>query len=132
MLAKLLLLFVLVPLLELALLIRIGNLLGFWPTMGLVIATGTVGALLARSQGLRVVREISLDLRSARMPAARLMDGMLILIGGALLLTPGLLTDVVGFLLLLPFSRNAFKGALRRRFERMIRSGSVNMITLIR
>jgi UPF0716 protein FxsA len=132
MIARLLLLFVVVPLIELAILIRIGNWLGFWPTIGLVIATGTFGAFLARSQGGRVLREIRTDLGGGRVPAAHLVDGLLILVGGALLLTPGLLTDVVGLLLLLPFTRNRLKAGVRARLEQMVRSGQVNVITLIR
>jgi len=132
MIARLLLLFVLIPLLELAILIRVGTLLGFWPTIGLVVVTGAVGALLAKSQGTRVLAAIREDLAAGRVPAARLLDGLLILVGGAVLLTPGLLTDVAGLALLLPFTRSWLKMALRRRFERMIRSGEVGMITLIR
>ena len=132
MLARLLLIFILVPILEMALLIRLGQLLGFWPTIGLVIATGAIGALLAKSQGLRVLSAIQADLASGRPPASRLVDGFLILLGGVLLLTPGLITDTAGFLLLLPFTRSRMKESLRRRFEKMVRSGQVSMIGLIR
>lgn len=130
--ARLLLLFVLVPLVELALLIRIGNWLGFWPTIGIVVATGALGALLAKSQGARVLGEIRADLTSGRVPAARLLDGLLILAGGIVLLTPGLLTDALGLMLLLPVTRNRLKAVVRRRFEGMVQSGNVSMITLIR
>jgi UPF0716 protein FxsA len=132
MLGKLLLLFVLVPLLELAILVRLGGVLGFWPTIGIVVVTGAVGALLARSQGTRVLSGIRTELAVGQMPTDRLVDGLLILVGGAVLLTPGLLTDVLGLALLIPFTRRRFKAALRRRFDRMIRTGQVNMITLIR
>jgi UPF0716 protein FxsA len=132
MLVRLLLLFVLVPLIELALLIRIGSWLGFWPTMALVIATGALGAVLARSQGTRVLREIRNDLVERRVPTGRLLDGMLVLVGGVVLLTPGLITDIVGLLLLVPFTRQRLKEIVRRRFERMVRSGEVGTITLIR
>jgi len=129
---KLLLLFVLLPLLELAILVRLGGVLGFWPTIGIVVVTGGVGALLARSQGIRVLSGIRTELAVGRMPTDRLVDGLLILVGGAVLLTPGLLTDVLGLALLIPFTRRRFKAAVRRRFDRMIRTGQVNMITLIR
>jgi UPF0716 protein FxsA len=132
MLARLLLLFVLVPLIELAILIRIGTWLGFWPTIGLVIATGAIGAMLAKSQGGRVLRDIRGDLSAGRVPATRLLDGFLVLVGGIVLLTPGLLTDIAGLMLLLPFTRNRLKEGVRRRFERMAQSGQVSMITLIR
>jgi UPF0716 protein FxsA len=130
--ARLLLLFVLVPLIELAILIRIGNWLGFWPTLGLVVATGAVGALLAKAQGARVLGEIRSDLAAGRVPAARLVDGLLVLVGGIVLLTPGLISDILGLLLLLPVTRDRLKASVRRRFERMVDSGQVSMITLIR
>jgi UPF0716 protein FxsA len=132
MLAKLFLIFILVPILEMALLIRLGQLLGFWPTIALVVATGAIGALLAKSQGLRVLSAIQADLATGQPPASRLVDGLLILLGGVLLLTPGLITDTAGFLLLLPFTRSRMKESLRRRFEKMVRSGQVSMIGLIR
>jgi UPF0716 protein FxsA len=131
-LARLLLLFVLVPLVELAILIRLGTLIGFWPTIGLVVATGTLGAVLAKSQGLRVLQAIQADLRAGRVPTGRLMDGLLVLVGGIVLLTPGLLTDVLGIVLLLPFTRARFMAGVRRRFERMVSAGEVNVITLVR
>jgi UPF0716 protein FxsA len=121
---RLLLLFVLVPLLELAILVRLGGYLGFWPTMGLVITTGIVGAALARHQGTRVVKRIRTEIAWGRVPAAPLMDGFLVLAGGLLLLTPGLLTDLVGFALLVPLTRHALKRVLTQRIEKMVRGGT--------
>jgi len=132
MLLRLLALFVLVPLLEMAILIRLGQLLGFWPTVGLVVATGAAGAMLARSQGLQVLRGIRTEMSVGQLPSARLFDGLLILIGGALLLTPGLLTDLVGFLLLLPASRRRVAASLRRRAEAAIRSGRTHFLVIRR
>jgi UPF0716 protein FxsA len=132
MLARLLLIFIIVPLVEMAVLIRLGQLLGFWPTIGLIVATGTIGALLAKSQGVRVLSAIQADLANGSPPASRLVDGFLILVGGILLLTPGLITDLIGFLFLLPFSRSRLKDGLRRRFENMVRSGQVSMTSLMR
>ena len=126
MLGKLLLLFIAVPLLELAILVKLGSVFGFWPTITLVFVTGTLGALLARSQGTQVLRAIQTELSVGRMPTARLLDGLLVLIGGIVLLTPGLLTDITGLLLLLPPSRAWFKRILQRKLEGMIRSGQVN------
>ena len=107
MLARLLLLFVLVPLLELALLIKVGQHVGVWPTVGLVVLTGVLGASLAKQQGLLTLRQIERELEFGRIPAAQLVDGLIILIGGALLLTPGFLTDTLGLCLLLPPTRRA-------------------------
>jgi len=129
---RLFLLFVAVPVIELAILVRLGGLIGFWATLGLVLATGVAGASLAKWQGLRVVRGIQAELAVGRMPAARLLDGLLILVGGILLLTPGLLSDVAGILLLAPPTRNRVKAALGRRMEGMIRSGQVSVVSLVR
>ena len=129
---RLLALFVIVPLVDLAILVRLGQALGFWPTIGLVVATGTAGAFLARSQGLRVLRGIRTEMSVGQMPSTRLLDGLLVLIGGTLLLTPGLLTDLAGFVLLLPPTRSRLKEILRRRVERMVRSGSTSIHVLRR
>ncbi|MFW6078112.1 MAG: FxsA family protein [Gemmatimonadota bacterium] len=132
MLARLLLLFIAVPLIELALLIRVGTLIGIWPTMAIVVATGVAGAALARAQGLRVWLGIRDDLRQGRMPVQGLVDGLLVLVGGVLLLTPGVLTDLLGIALLLPWTRAVARRYLRRRLERMRRTGQVHFTMLIR
>ena len=90
-----------------------------------MILTGFVGALLARREGFRVMLAIRRDLEEGQMPAPRMMDGLMILLAGALLITPGLITDTVGFLLLLPFVRAAIRMWLRRKLERKLREGSV-------
>ena len=100
---RLLILFTVVPLVELALLIKLGNLIGLWPTILIVIATGVLGAALARSQGTRTVGAIRAELAQGRAPTESLINGLLILVGGVVLLTPGLLTDLLGFSLLVPF-----------------------------
>lgn len=130
--ARLLFVFVAIPLLELAILVWLGSRIGFLPTITIVLVTGALGALLARSQGGRILREIRAELGAGRVPAARLLDGLLILIGGISLLTPGLLSDVFGFALLLPPTRNRIKRWLRARFEWMVRSGNVSFTMLLR
>jgi UPF0716 protein FxsA len=130
--AKLLLLFIAVPIIELALLVKLGTLVGFWPTLALVLVTGTLGALLTRSQGLRVVRQIQAEMAVGQMPAASLIDGLLVLIGGVVLLTPGLLTDIAGLVLLMPPTRDRIRAILRRKMEGMIRSGTVRVFTPVR
>ena len=96
------LLFIVVPIGELALLIKIGELLGLPTTVAIVIVTGTLGAILARWQGLVVLRKLRSELNSGRMPGGTMFEGVLILIAGAFLVTPGVVTDGVGFLLLIP------------------------------
>jgi UPF0716 protein FxsA len=129
---RLLALFVLLPLIELALLIQIGQWIGLGWTLALVVATGFLGATLARRQGLRAWVAIQAELRAGRMPARELMDGLLVLIGGIVLLTPGVLTDLAGFALLVPATRAAFKRGLRRRLERAVERGDASFTLILR
>lgn len=129
---RLLALFVLLPLAELALLIRIGQWIGLGWTLALVVGTGFLGATLARRQGLRVWIAIQAELRAGRMPARELMDGLLVLIGGIVLLTPGILTDLAGLALLVPVTRSAFKRILQRRLERAIERGDASFTVILR
>ncbi len=129
-LARLALLFVIVPLLELALLIEIGQVVGFLPTMALVVFTGVTGAWLARLEGLKTLWRLRDDLARGQLPGQAIMDGMSILVGGALLLTPGILTDLVGFSLLLPPTRRAIQRRVRENLERRIQDGAIEMTVL--
>jgi len=124
----LLLLFVVLPAVELALLIEVGGRIGTAATLGLIAATGVVGASLARRQGLGVLRHLQREVDAGRLPAGSLVDGALILVAGALLVTPGILTDGFGFLCLVPAFRALLKSALHRRFERAVREGRVQMV----
>jgi UPF0716 protein FxsA len=125
---RLLLLFILVPAVELALLIELGRVIGTPATLGIIVLTGAVGAALARWQGLRVLRDLQAESAAGHLPADPLMDGAIILLAGALLITPGILTDVFGFLCLVPATRALGKRAIRRRFEQAVRDGSVVMM----
>lgn len=102
MLGRLILLFTLVPFAELALLIWIGGRIGALATFALVVATGVLGASLARYQGLATWARFRRALEQGRLPGSELVEGLLILVAGAVLLTPGVLTDLAGFLLLTP------------------------------
>ena len=117
---RLLLLFTLVPLIELFLLVKLGDVIGFWPTVALVVTTGALGAILTRMEGLRVLRQAQADFQQGRVPTDRLLDGLLILVAGAVLLTPGLITDAVGFFLLVPPGRRMVRklvsAVVARRF----------------
>jgi len=124
---RLLLLFLVLPVVELALLLRVGARLGLVPTLLLIVITGVVGAALARRQGLAVIGRLQADLQAQRLPAQPILDGVAILVAAALLVTPGILTDIVGFALLTPALREAAKAALLRRFERAVREGRVKM-----
>lgn len=124
---RLAILFVVVPILELALLIRLGQVVGFWPTFGLVFFTGVTGAWMARQEGIRALLNLRTELASGRPPTQALMDGAAVLVGGALLLTPGIITDLVGFLLLFPPTRHAIRRGIQRRLSRAIRAGEIQV-----
>ena len=117
MLLKLFLAFTIIPIIEIYLLIEIGSMFGALTAVTLVILTGFLGAFLARMQGLQTLYRIQESLREGRMPSGELLDALLIVIAGLVLLTPGFLTDSVGFLLLIPATRNAIKYWLRRQIE---------------
>ena len=98
--------FLLVPLIEIALFIQVGGLIGLWPTLGIVILTAILGTYLVRSQGRRALDDLRGSFRQLRDPTRPLAHGAMILFSGALLLTPGFFTDAVGFLLLIPAVRD--------------------------
>ena len=129
MLGYLILLFTVVPVVELALLIKIGQHIGVSYTLAIVILTGIVGAYLARSQGFRTLRRIQEDINQGLMPADKIFDGVMILCGGILLLTPGFVTDLIGFMALVPFTRHLIKLWLKRKIKDMIAQGRVITIT---
>ncbi len=122
---RLLLLFILVPAVELILLIKLGGIIGLFPTVGIIVLTGFLGAALTRMQGLAVLRRMQQEMAAGQMPAGSIMDGVIILIAGALLLTPGFLTDIVGFSCLIPGVRSVIKRFAQARVERAVREGKV-------
>lgn len=125
MLSRLMLVFVIVPLVELALLLVVGQRIGLWLTVALVVATGIGGAALARQQGLRAIKAVQEELAAGQLPGRAMLDGLAVLVGGALLLTPGILTDLAGFGLVLPFSRRWLRSRIQRSLERRARAGQV-------
>ncbi len=129
MLGYLILLFTLIPVIELAFLIRIGQYIGISWTLGVVIFTGVAGAYLAKMQGLITLRRIQEDVNQGRMPTEKLFDGVLILCSGILLLTPGFITDIIGLMGLIPLTRDLFKRWLKRKIEDMISRGEAITIT---
>ncbi len=107
-------LFILVPIAELAVIIQVGETIGVWWTIALLIADSILGSLLMRSQGRAAWRRFNQALGAGRVPAREVADGVLVIFGGALLLTPGFITDIVGLLFLLPPTR----AVIRRVFLR--------------
>jgi UPF0716 protein FxsA len=124
---RLLLLFVVVPVTELILLVEIGQRVGTFTTLGLILGTGVVGASLARQQGSSTFARLRSELAEGRSPAGSIIDGVLILVAAALLVTPGILTDAVGFLVLVPACRQLVQRYLKGRFERAIRTRVVSV-----
>lgn len=117
MLARLLLLFILVPLIEVVILIKIGTRVGALPTIGMVIAVGFLGAWLARREGLRALLNIQNELHAGRLPGDAMIDALLVLVAGVLMITPGVLTDVAGIVLLIPPARAVVRNYLKARFQ---------------
>ena len=114
---KLFLAFTTIPIFEIYLLIHIGTIFGVFTSIGLVVFTGILGAYLARIQGLQTIFRIQESLREGRMPSGELLDALLIGVAGLVLLTPGFLTDTVGFVLLIPSTRNAIKSWLQSNIK---------------
>ncbi len=113
-------LFILVPIAELAIIIQVGQAIGVWWTIALLIADSILGSLLMRSQGRIAWRRFNEALRSGRVPAREVADGVLVIFGGALLLTPGFLSDIVGLLFLFPPSRALIRRVFLREAMRRI------------
>lgn len=125
MLLKLILIFTIVPFIELSLLIEIGARIGTFNTILVIVVTGIVGAYMARIAGINVLFKIQENLREGIFPRDELFDGILVLIGGVLLLTPGLLTDALGFFLLLPFGQALVRRWLKEIMKRKIDRGEI-------
>ena len=126
MLGRLLALFLIVPVVELALLIRLGGWIGFWPTVALIALTGTAGAYLAKKEGLSVWKRFNDQLRAGGLPGRELLDGVIILVSGALLITPGVFTDFIGFLGLIPVTRKVIRNFLKSRIQAVSARGTVH------
>lgn len=121
----LVILFIGVPLIEIALFIQVGGLLTLWPTLGIVVATALLGSWLMRMQGLRAWTDIQRSLDRFEDPLGALAHGAMVLVAGVLLITPGFLTDTVGFALLVPRVRTALlRAVLARRAAATMRAQS--------
>lgn len=132
MLIRLILLFTIIPLIELYLLIQVGRYFGAFHTIMIVLITGIIGGLLARSQGLSVQRQIRVDLQNGIIPTDSLIDGCFILIAGALLITPGMITDIFGFVLMVPSFRGWLKKRLKELLKRKFQSGQFQYYSNLR
>lgn len=124
---RLFLLFTIVPAIELYLIIKVGQAIGAANTIWLIIGTGILGAYYARQQGFRVVSNIQWKMQQGEVPGDELVNGAMLLVGGAFLITPGFITDFLGFSLIFPPTREAIKIAVKRHLEKKIREGEVRI-----
>jgi UPF0716 protein FxsA len=107
--------FLIVPIIEIALFIQLGSLIGLWPTLLGVVVTALIGSAIIRMQGISLIAEIRRLTAMGQLPARQIVDGVMLAVSGALLLTPGYFTDTVGFLLLVPPVRTVLYEWLRSR-----------------
>jgi UPF0716 protein FxsA len=124
----LLLLIIIVPAAEIGVLLASGQIIGFWPTVALIILSGVLGSYLAKKQGLATFYQLQRQLQTGQLPGDALLDGVCILVGGTFLLTPGFLSDLLGLLLLLPVTRVFFKKLIKNWIQTKIRSGNMKII----
>lgn len=125
----LLLFIIVVPAAEIGVLLLSGNIIGVWPTIGIILFTGVLGAYLAKKQGLETIRRAQTQLSYGQMPGEAILDGICILVGGTLLLTPGFITDITGLLLLAPPTKSVFKKLMINWFRKRMNR---NTFTIIR
>lgn len=123
---KLVLLFIIVPLVELFILLEISQYIGVFTTVMIIVFTGAAGVSIARRQGYQVINNIKSNLNSGKMPTDDLISALLILIGGVTLLTPGFLTDITGFLLILPGSRDLIAALVKKYFLKYVKENKVD------
>jgi UPF0716 protein FxsA len=121
----LLLLFILMPIAEIALLLQVGDMIGGWNTVGLIIVTAFVGAYLVRQEGLSTLQKAQQKMANNEVPGKEMMEGLMLVIAGVLLVTPGFITDIIGFLFVLPFSRQLMAGQLAKQMTvRAVQGGN--------
>ncbi|GAH92757.1 unnamed protein product [marine sediment metagenome] len=121
---KLLILFIIVPVVEIYVLIEIGRKIGAWSTIGIIVFTGILGAYLVKNQGFLILKKIQNDLNEGILPGDSLIQGAIILAGGILLITPGFITDTIGFIFLIPVGRRVVKNYLLDWLKGKIREGN--------
>lgn len=116
------------PIIEIIVLLLSGNMIGFWPTLFLIVATGLIGAYLAKKQGMETWKKAQEQIRYGMMPGNEIIDGICIFIGAALLLSPGLLSDIMGLILVFPPTRNLLKPFVIRFIMNRMNKGKVTVI----
>ena len=127
---RLFLLFTCIPLVELYLLLQIGSVIGAVNTFLLVIITGVLGAYLAQQEGIRTLERIRTLMARGEMPGEPLIDALLILVAGFVLITPGILTDLLGFLMLIPATRAPIRRWIKGQLERKFSASNASVYTI--
>ncbi|MFF5396903.1 FxsA family protein [Peribacillus butanolivorans] len=116
------------PVIEFIVLLLSGNVIGFWPTLFLIVATGLIGAYLAKRQGMETWKKAQEQIRYGMMPGNEIIDGICIFLGAALLLSPGLISDILGLILVFPPTRNLLKPIVIRFIMNRMNKGKVTII----
>lgn len=122
------LLIIIIPAADIGLLLFFGKLIGVWPTLFLILFTGVVGSYLAKKEGIQTIRKAQEQLRNGQIPGEAVLEGICILVGATLLITPGFITDILGFLMLFPPTRKLFKFFMKNSFRRWINKGQIKII----
>ena len=113
----LMLFFVIVPIIEITVLISVGGMIGVWSTVGLVLLSAFIGVNMLRYQGVATLATARARMQNGELPAQEMLEGILLAVGGALLITPGFVTDIMGFCCLIPFSRRAMVGFIKKHTQ---------------
>ncbi|MFJ8529906.1 membrane protein FxsA [Bacillus pseudomycoides] len=124
----LLVLFILIPAVEVTVLIGSSHLIGMWPTFAMIVFTAVLGAYLAKQQGFKVLREIQSRLNRGEMPGDAVIDGIFVFIGGVLLLVPGYVTDIIGFVFIFPITRRLLKPMIMKWLEWKLRRNTTIIV----
>ncbi|MEH7300423.1 FxsA family protein [Neobacillus drentensis] len=122
------LLIIVIPAIDIGVLLLSGKTIGVWPTIAIIILTGVLGAYMAKREGLQTIRRAREQLRYGEIPSEAVLDGICIIIGGTLLITPGFVTDLTGFLLLFPLTRRPFKYLIKNLWRKSIDKGNIEII----
>ena len=125
---RLIFLIILMPILDLYILVKASQSMGFGPTILLIIATGIAGYYLAKSEGKLIIRDINRAMGEGRIPGDEILTGFSILVGGFLLLLPGIVTDIIGITMVLPGTREFYKAYIKRWLQGLINRGYTNII----
>jgi UPF0716 protein FxsA len=123
-----LLLLILIPAADIGVLLLSGKTIGVLPTITCIILTGVIGAYLAKKEGLETIRKAQQQLRNGHIPGEAVLDGICILVGGTMLITPGFITDILGFLMLFPITRKPIKWAMKKFLRKWLNRGNIKII----